>query len=516
MLLKKTVTLSTTSFLILSAVCDTLFGLFLGKMVTAISLLNFEIFKIAFIKLTLSMILSYLFDFLGWTGAIYLSCNCIETIKNSLYETELSKKKICELDISSFTTKADLVYSDYFMARWRIVRHLSSLIAAIIGVISINPLMFLVALIAGFLPLIVPRLFKNKLQDSTSLYTHENNSYIKFINDTLLGRKEIIKYGVKTAYFNKHATVNALVEKKRQLSKTYNKLANIVSEMLGAFSSISVFTIGGYLTFSGYLEVGSILGVTQLMNYIINPVIQIVSERNYIMSATPVLKDLLFKDHIFPPISIENNSKKALSPYGLIAERITWSYDFKTDYVLKGFSYKFESGKKYLIQGKSGIGKTTLAKILCGEIVPQAGTVYLDGIPIQNFDDTNKYNKIRMIDQESYMFNDTLFENINLYRSYNEKDIIPILNSLGISKNLKENVSNDEGLSGGQKARISLARELLSPSKIIIVDEPTAGLDKGTARALIDYLCSIQTTLIVISHTEDNIIKEQFDEIISL
>lgn len=200
----------------------------------------------------------------------------------------------------------------------------------------------------------------------------------------------------------------------------------------------------------------------------------------------------------------------------LCLDSVGYSYDNQKN-VISDFSYEFMAGKKYLIQGESGKGKTTLAKIISGELEPTKGAVTISNIPIHKMREQQQLELINYVEQQSYIFEDTIFHNIDLYRNNNFSEIRNCMEQLKIDYlSLEKTVNNMNGISGGEKSRVCLARAILALPKFLIVDEPTAALDDKTSLEVMKFLCQLPVTVIIIGHHMKKEQLELFDEVIDL
>lgn len=169
------------------------------------------------------------------------------------------------------------------------------------------------------------------------------------------------------------------------------------------------------------------------------------------------------------------------------------------------------------MSGKSGSGKSTLAKLLVGELEPDSGEINLANCDIAKINSKELYKSISYIDQNPFIFSASPEENIRLYRKIDDSKIDEIVGVLDL-KDLDQNkiLSPDSGISGGQKLRIATARVMVKPTPIIIVDEPTAGLNEELAIEVIKKITKLPSTIICISHNRNPEIMECFDEEIIL
>ncbi len=163
--------------------------------------------------------------------------------------------------------------------------------------------------------------------------------------------------------------------------------------------------------------------------------------------------------------------------------------------------------------GESGSGKTTIANMIAGLFFPESGDIFIDDIPLKQFDLNSYRNKIGYISQESVIFNDNIFNNITFWaeptqknkKRFNEVIELASLRDFIFSLPQKESTMlGDNGIliSGGQKQRISIARELFKNAEILILDEATSALDSETEKMIQDNIEKLhgRYTMILIAH----------------
>jgi len=269
------------------------------------------------------------------------------------------------------------------------------------------------------------------------------------------------------------------------------------------------------LAFNEMVSIGGVIGVIQLMNNIVNPIVGIASKKTAINSCVPVLEELNKEEELV----CTNESKltdEDIKEVTLSSNNIIYSYGNDEVNIIEGFSHDFYSGKKYLIQGESGSGKTTLAKILSGELQSKNGQVTINGKTINNIEKTQLSQIISYVDQSSYVFKDTIYNNIDMYRGFPKENIDYNMKNLYIDNLQSDKIVDDSnGISGGQKSRICLARAMMHLPKVLIVDEPTAALDEKNTDRIMRYLCSLPVTVIVISHHLNKELVDLFDDVVN-
>ena len=185
---------------------------------------------------------------------------------------------------------------------------------------------------------------------------------------------------------------------------------------------------------------------------------------------------------------------KLFAPYELDISHLLFKYPQDNRIILNDLSLKIESGEKLAILGRSGSGKSTLANLIRGDLKPAKGKITLNGIDTYKFgDDISNY--IGVINQSPYLFNTTILNNLRIGRqNATEAEVWDVLDRVGLKAMVQElpqglNTMVDEvgmRFSGGERHRMALARILLKNTPIILLDEPTVGLDPITEQSLLN------------------------------
>lgn len=501
----------TLLFILMSASAVS-FGIFLGKSIDIVMELDTKRFLIYTLLLGMSILGEVLFGMGAYSLVYKYSGRKVMEHKNLQFREDLYLKRNEEYDFSKYSTSIDMILEDYYISKWNIVRYTALFIFSIIGIMSIDITMLIVAFFACVMPLFIPKIFDKELKLATEKYTGKAKEYFDFIKDKLNGRLEILKYGSEENIVEKHNEENKSLENTRGDLKYKRIKSNLVIGGSGFLSFLIMIGVGGLLIINGKMSIGGLLGVVQLMNYMVNPIINIANAKNLINSSEKLLEK-------YPKKILENVENK-ISESKVFKDKIeikNLNFKYEEKNILNNIDLEIEKGNKYLIKGESGTGKSTLAKLLSRELSPSSGSIKIDGIKIEEIDENNLNHMIKYVDQDTYLFEDSIRYNIDLDRNIQENKIKDILSKLSYDvNNLEREINNKSGVSGGQKSRICLARATCDIPEILIVDEPTAALDKETTDKVFNYLLSLPLTLIVITHEEKECIKGKFNKIIDL
>lgn len=181
----------------------------------------------------------------------------------------------------------------------------------------------------------------------------------------------------------------------------------------------------------------------------------------------------------------------------------------------------FEKGRKYGIIGSSGCGKSSLLKILMGEISNYDGTIVVKqntGASVHLQKEVALRKQVAYVNQFTYLFNGTLFENIVLGKNYTKEEVIDVMEKVKLDEFIPEYeiIENGKNLSGGQRQKIALARALIQNKEILILDEATANLDPKARDELERFVVQLPCMVVMISHHLTKEITEQLDCVIEL
>lgn len=208
-----------------------------------------------------------------------------------------------------------------------------------------------------------------------------------------------------------------------------------------------------------------------------------------------------------------NNHKNTISTKisgSIEFKDVSFHYPESENMVLHNISFNLESGKTLAIVGMTGSGKTTLTKLISRLYDINHGEIFIDGVNIQKYDLNNLRRQISYIEQDIFLFSDTIEENITLGRKYSKKEIekaVKMAQAHDFIMKLDKNYDSEIGergvqLSGGEKQRIAIARAFLSDPRILVLDDSTSAIDSETEEKIQQAISSIlqNRTTILITH----------------
>jgi len=192
-------------------------------------------------------------------------------------------------------------------------------------------------------------------------------------------------------------------------------------------------------------------------------------------------------------------------------KNVSYTFPGSSSPVLRNVSLKIPAGQKVALVGRMGSGKSTLSRLISGLIEPSEGSVLIDGVDLRQIDKSDVRRNLGVMLQETWLFSGTVKENLQMgFFEYDDAHLLNIAKISGVDEFVgthpqgydMELQERGEGLSGGQRQSINLARALLHDPNLLVLDEPTSSMDTATERSVIDRLGSWigERTLVMVTH----------------
>lgn len=284
-------------------------------------------------------------------------------------------------------------------------------------------------------------------------------------------------------------------------------------------SMLSALVLCGLLILFGYqgsavIGVGVIYAFISYLGRLNEPLITLTSQQSILQQAV-VSGERVF-ELMDAPLQHYGSSSHSITQGNIDVNSLWFAYRDE-QWVLKDINLTIPARHFIAFVGHTGSGKSTLASLLMGNYPWQKGNIHLDGQPLEDYSHTALRSGIAMVQQDPVLLSGSLHDNITLGRECDESHLWQVLETVQLdqwAKALPEGLQTELGeqgsrLSAGQKQLLALARVLLIPPRILILDEATANIDSGTEQAIQKALKVVRekTTLIVIAHRLSTIIE---------
>lgn len=449
-------------------------------------------------------------------------------LKNDVFSSVLKKdmKSFGEENsakyISVLTNDVNMIEQDYILNIFNLVNYAVAFVLAFASVLSINVLVTIVIFAVGIATFTIPQLFGKKLSQKKSEYSSEMEVLTAKTKDLLSGFEVIRNFNIYDKAKQVYEKSNTNTEIKKQKFSVFSGVVDSVAELMGTLMFIAPIVFGGYFVMKGSMTVGTLVALIQLMNNLANPLansIQIINKIRSLKSISEKIKGIVKNDH-------GNNDEELfnLTSFNKNIEfkNVSFSYDGVKN-AIENVNLTFEKGKKYALVGASGSGKSTILKLLLRYYDTYSGGIILDGLDLQKINVDDIYRNLSVIQQNVFMFDGSIRDNIGLYGDYSSEQILKAAEDAGLLKFIKsldkgidEKIGENGGrLSGGEKQRIAIARALIKNSSILLLDEGTSALDNETAYNIEKSILSLKDiTSIVVTHKLMGEVLKRYDEII--
>lgn len=416
------------------------------------------------------------------------------------------------MDINQMTSVAD---SSVFF----VITQAFSMTGGIIGLFIIDFRMTILVLL--FIPIkcVVMKYFAKKQKQIMDEFIKKNQKYAKWFGDTVGGVREVKLFNIldrKHEEFDQNQ--KDIIEKQKQMNML-GQWNTITDSLMVQFLSTLLYILGANLVFDLQLSVGSVFAFITYSSYVTGPISAILNIGYLLSGIIPSTK----RYYAFMDLEEEtdNGETAALCPDDLKLQQVSFAYE-KEKYVLKDVDILFAKGSKTAIIGRNGSGKTTIINLLTRMYEPTSGKIMLGTEDISELPLPEYRNMVSVVSQQIYLFNDTIRNNICLYKRVDDVIVEEACKDSGLEDFIKE-VSldyvvgqNGAMLSGGQKQKIALARALIHDKPIVIFDEATSNTDAYSEQQINGLLDTKlkEKTVIVITHKKE--ILNKVDQVVVL
>lgn len=461
----------------------------------------------------------------GYVMSSYIK-NTVNYLRTDIF-SKIINKDIKDFALDNSGKYISILYNDLKIIEdsllnniFQVISSFISFTISIIFLFSISPTIVIFISIFGTLGFVIPNALSKKLVVERNNFSN-NLENITSVTKDLFSGFEVIKG------FNIAHKINPVFKNSSTAVESSKKKCSILESIIKGFSLsfsvtiyLGVLILGGYLMNKGEISVGTAIIIIQLSTHIVGPVKTSISLINQIKSVSLIVDKI---DEILCDSSeeIEDLSLEIFEK-SIEIKNLNFSYSNERQ-ALNNINLTFEKNKKYAIVGESGSGKSTLTKLLMRYYKNYNGEILIDNKNLQKILSHDLYKNISMIQQNVFMFDDSIKENIKLYADYSDDEILEVCGRSGLSNLISilpngiNSLVGENGnkLSGGEKQRIAIARSLINDTKILILDESTSALDNETAYNLETSLLSINDlTLVVVTHKLIKNILLSYDEII--
>jgi len=363
------------------------------------------------------------------------------------------------------------------------------------------------------------KIFENKTIKLQEEVSYRNEEFLVDISNIFNGLEILKLNNIEDKFLEKSLLKIRSLEKKKYNYTVFTEVQNRITNLLGYCILIGILIYQLNQLSAGNSFTSMVL-MFQLSNSCVWSIVRLV----------PMFNELKASSNIYNKITnnidtIEENinpGKDFSMNKNILVKDLSFSYEDKK--IFDDITFEIEKGKKYLIKGASGAGKSTLIKLLSKVYDDYEGEILVDGINYREIREDSVNDSVSFIYQDVFLFEDTIANNISLYKEYDENAVNRAIDAAGLKDFLinKENgihemlQENGKNLSGGERQRISIARAIVKNSSILFVDEGTSSLNDELGRSVENTILSLDSTVIAISHRYYKGITEKYDYVLEI
>lgn len=421
--------------------------------------------------------------------------------------------------ISSLTNDMNTMEMNYISAVYETGYNIIYFIVGFIVIASVSFYALGIGITIGVISSIVSIVISKPLQKHQNQRSSLFEGYTTYIKE-VLSAFQIIKSNnlndkIQQEFYKKSKDIQ---HKGYAIDKLYTYILSI-QQFTIYLSYFSLVIVVVYMSIKGYLTFGAIILIVNNMNKVLDPLMQCSEWIPKLLSVKTLftkIDDVLINHANYNETITIDSYKDSIE-----FKDVSFSYD--NNEVLKHINFTINKGEKYLVVGPSGGGKSTLLKLLRKYFVPKEGKILIDNLNLRDVKKQSYFNKISNVEQQVFLFEDTLRNNLTLYKDYCGDEITLALERAGLRdfvKGLPKGLDtmildNGKNISGGEKSRIAIARGLLEKKDIIFLDEAFASLDANIAKEIENTLLKLEgITVVNVSHVIFKETRKKYNKVL--
>lgn len=450
-------------------------------------------------------------------------CNIKQDVKHDLFQgiLNLNTADISEIAasgeyISIFTNDITIIEQRFFSNLIGLLNQIFTIIILGGSFFMLDPAMAGMVLLFGVIVMLVPPIFSRQLSEKNLTYSNTLSRFTQKVKEFITAYATIKNYNAEEIIGQKFDQKNQATEDAKFDADYSLSLADSVGSTLAWFMRVMVLGIGLVQIARGNMLLGTVMAASSFAEELAMPLQSIVENINAIRSVKTIADKVNHLCHRADEITAAEDMA--------LPDSIPEQLDIRFDHVdlkigdatiIDRFTFTFEQGKKYLVIGRNGSGKSSLFKTLKKRMHNFSGTITIGGKDIRSYNNGELSQLASYMSEHVSIFSGTVLENISLFRSLGDSAYEKAINKAQVNLDPSRLVGEDGvNISSGEQRRIEIARSLLKSARILIFDEVVSTLDIETAYEIEEMVLDFDQTVIFISHNFSGKLIHHYDEIL--
>lgn len=486
-----------------------------GELVNAVIYRQGDV-KVYLFLLVLTYILLLLFSIADQYFFQYFQIKEKNAMRNELFQASLKRGNQEKEQIAAFTSFVNNdvpnIVENYYGGTVDIIKCVCIIICVALELFQIHWLLAVIIFGSSILIIMIPNIMRGYASKNRKNYGEALEKF-NAVQQSLLSGAET----VKVCLYRSNAK-RMIENKNNEIEKEEKRLRNCQVSVYGLAGGMQILkrflilAVGVYLIYRNIIKVGGLLVAVQLAEVLAAPAETLA----YLLNAKNEARPLVEKYEQLAETEEDRGKIDINDIEDICVEHL--SYGRNGVKIIKDVSFAFEKGRKYMLTGSSGSGKSTFLRLI-GKLQEGTyqGNIRINGILLEEINMDSLYGKMGIVFQEPYLFGFSLKENIIMGRNVKDSDYEAILKKLNLGY-LLERFSDVEldtemvaKLSGGEKQRIALARAMVGKPQVYLLDEITSSLDEQNAREMEEILLAEDAMVLYVCHKIILELKGQYE-----
>lgn len=450
---------------------------------------------------------------------LYVVNKTRKSIKNDLFSAILQKQLSTFANrnsgeyIAEFTNDITIIETKYLLPLKNLVTYLIAISVAGVTIFTIDLYMAAVLLIGVFICLLFPILTSRYTSNKMLNFLENFDRYVQYLKDDFGAFFTFKNYAVEKDIVKQFSEENEQIEKKKYDAEIALVVMNNIIGRLAWLIPLFVLIVGLIGVLNQRVKIGDVIAAYLLANSIGRPLQSIGGTISEIRSVRGIEKKFQSFYKIQGEASSTNMESLEQMPFDIVLNDVSLIRKNKT--IVHGLSFCFEQGKKYLIIGSNGSGKSTTAKLLKQTFTDYTGDIFIGPYNLRESAGIALSKRISYSNETVSLLSDTVKNNILLYRDISDQQLAKITHKVELYVQM-DRVVGDNGrfLSSGERRKLEIARALISKPQVLILDEVVSTLDIETAYEIEKLVLGLSETVIMVSNVFSGKLIDKYDQII--